>query len=439
VVDATGSLDPYEELPYRSRPIEWSAPERLTLCSMLHGGPRPSLRGYRVLELGCGNGANLLPLAFYRRDATFVGVDGSARAIATAEDRRHDLALENLRFIHADFASASLTPETLGGPFEFVLVHGVFSWVSAEVRDRLLDLCCANLARGGLLYLNYNCRPGWDVRGIVRHLLLAQTTKAQGLRARAALALQVASTVASGLHGVEHPYAQLMERELRFVSGSDASYVAHEFLAPHNYAYWRSEWLGFMAQRGLAYIADADFNYDSGRTAPELTERIASCGLDAQPVEDLTDLLAYRQLHTAIFTQRDAPRRPFAREELAELYVAAPLRPIEGDGNAPRFFQHPAGFQVEAREPPMWRALDALGAVWPRGLPAREVLEDVHRSAEDLLLLQRHGAIELRLVEPESPLVASELCQRELRWGAYSTDPYHHLELHSPRVTLTDV
>ncbi len=183
MVATSPDTDLYDELPYRSRPIEWTAPERLALCSALHGGPRPALGRYRVLELGCGDGANLVPLAFYRREATFVGIDGSARAIATAESRRRDLALANLRFLHADFDSASSAPEAIGGPFDFVLVHGVLSWVPPGVRTCRPDHR-ANLTPGGLLYVNYNCRPGWDIRGLVRDLLLAWTAREQGLRAR---------------------------------------------------------------------------------------------------------------------------------------------------------------------------------------------------------------------------------------------------------------
>ena len=70
----TASPNPYDELPYQSFPIEWTAPERLALASLLHGGPRPLLDGYRVLELGCGSGANLLALAYYRQHVTFLGV-----------------------------------------------------------------------------------------------------------------------------------------------------------------------------------------------------------------------------------------------------------------------------------------------------------------------------------------------------------------------------
>ncbi len=359
----------YDEVPYRSRPIEWTAPERLALCSALHGGPRLPLHGYRVLELGCGNGANLLPLAFYRRDATFVGVNGSAHAIETADARRREVALENLRFLRADFESAPWTPESNRRAVRFRPrprrpVVGV-----PAVRNRLLDLCAANVAPGGVLYVNYNCRPGWDVRGIVRRLLLAQTESERGLRARTEAAFQVASTLAASLHGVEHPFAQLLERELQFVLGSDKSYVAHEFLAPHNHAYWRSEWLRLLAQRGLVYVADADFNYTSGRLTPGLVERIRSAGLDRGPIDDVVNLLSYRQLHTALFTPQGASRRPFqGGAEIAAMHLATPVRPIEGEADE-RALLHPAGFQVErdgagavARSPGRWSGLAARPA-----------------------------------------------------------------------------
>jgi methylase of polypeptide subunit release factors len=96
-------VNAYDDLPYFSAAIEWSAPERLALASCLHGGPRPRLDSYRMLELGCGNGANILPLAYYRPRSTFVGVDGAGTAIALAEQHRADLNLPNLAFVHADF------------------------------------------------------------------------------------------------------------------------------------------------------------------------------------------------------------------------------------------------------------------------------------------------------------------------------------------------
>ena len=97
---------PYDELPYRSFPIEWTAPERLALTSLLHGGPRQRLEEYRVLELGCGDGTNLIPMAYYRRHATFVGIDSAYTQIAVANEKRSSLQVTNITFVSTDFESA---------------------------------------------------------------------------------------------------------------------------------------------------------------------------------------------------------------------------------------------------------------------------------------------------------------------------------------------
>ena len=90
--------NPYDELPYKSLPIEWTAPERLAVASLLHGGPRAPVETYRVLDLGCGNGANVIRLAYYRRQAAFVGVDGAASQIELANVWKSALDLSNIEF-----------------------------------------------------------------------------------------------------------------------------------------------------------------------------------------------------------------------------------------------------------------------------------------------------------------------------------------------------
>ncbi len=214
------SGNPYDELPYKSFAIEWTAPERLAVASLLHGGPRPPLDGYRVLELGCGNGANLLPLAYYRQHSEFVGVDGAASQIELAQERASALGLTNVQLIHADFLIAN---EALCGPFDYIIAHGIFSWVSQEVRDGLLRIFTRLLRKGGLLYLNYNSLPGWNVRGMVREFLLAQTSAVFGLGARARLAREVAAKMVSALSDMEHAYSQLLANEFFFVADGDDS------------------------------------------------------------------------------------------------------------------------------------------------------------------------------------------------------------------------
>ena len=416
-------IEPYDELPYKCLPIEWTAPERLALASILHGGPRPSLDTYRVLELGCGNGANLLPLAYYRRHATFVGLDGALTQIEIADARKSALELSNIEFIHSNFSTAA---QRLWGQFDFIIAHGIFSWVTNDVRDALLELCAQHLRPGGLLYLNYNTRPGWNVRGMVREFLLAQTAGTTSLQMRAQAAQDVAAKIVSSLTIAEHPYSQLMANEFRFVCENHVSYVAHEYLASENHPYWRSKFLGLARAYGLEYVTDADFCYSSGRLPEDLVSRLSEEQIAGRTLDDTVDLLCYRQLHSPILTHSPLTLRPPSIEEFANLIVASCLVPCASNNTENPMFQHPSGYQVEAKTVDMATALSGLQSLWPRGLRIGTLFQDVREIIDDLKLLQRSGLIELRCIEPgEFSVGRTPLNRLESRWGEYVTSPYH--------------
>lgn len=424
----TGQSNPYDELPYKSVPIEWSAPERLALASLLHGGPRPPLDTYRVLELGCGDGANLLPLAYYRRHGEFVGVDGALSRVEAAQARKAQLELSNIEFIHGDFLAAS---QRLSGQFDYIIAHGVFSWVPEEVRDALLELCAQRLGPGGLLYLNYNARPGWNLRGMVRDFLLAQTAGSADLATRARLAQEVSAKVASVLTADEHPYAQLMAREFRAVCERHPSYVAHEYLAPENHSYWRGAFLALAERHDLEHVADADFNLDSGRVPEALARQLDAEQITGPGLHETVDLLCYRQMHCPILTRGPLTRRPPDHEEFAKLLMASCLAPSGASGS---LFQHPSGHQVEAEEAAARDALTRLQPHWPRGLPVGELFPDVRLARDDLEHLQRSGLIELRCIEPgDFGVPPDPLNDLERHWGDTITAPYHSTETIRPQ------
>ena len=417
--------NPYDELPYKSFPIEWTAPERLALTSLLHGGPRQQLNDYTVLELGCGTGANLLPLAYYRRHATFVGLDGSGRQIDVANTRKSALQLSNVSFVAADFTNAA---EHIDGEFDFIICHGVLSWIADDVRDALLKLCAQRLRPGGLLHLNYNSRPGWDVRGLVRDFLLAQTAGTQDQLTRAREAQDCAARISSYLNADEHHFTQLIINEFRIVCDRDLSFIAHEHLEANNQPYWRSKFLDLMKDHGFDHIADADFNYNSGRTPNELALWLKEQKLTGQSLDDTVDLLCYRQMHSPILTRTPFKRCPPSLEEFANLVVASSLTPgtREDDGNP--ILQHPSGHYVEVDQEDDLTAFTKLQTLWPRGVPVRETFPIESGMMDELMLLHRNGFIELRCIEPgDFEVSAGPLNKMEADDG-YITTPYHVCE-----------
>ena len=336
------------------------------------------------------------------------------------------MELSNIDFIHADFITAG---QRISGQFDYIIAHGVFSWVSDDVRDALLELSACHLRPGGLLYLNYNTRPGWNIRGMVREFLLAQTAGTANLRIRAQMAQDVSARVVSGSTEGAHPFSQLMANEFRFVCENDVSYVAHEFLATDNHPYWRSEFLTLVRRHGFEYVADADFSDSSGRIPEDLEPRLGKEQITGRSIEDTVDLLCYRQLHSPILTMGPLVRRQPGIEELGYLLVASCLAPCAQNGSKNPMFQHPSGYQVEAKDEVMRSALELLQPLWPRGLCVRAVFPDVGKVIDDLKLLQRNGLIELRCVEPcDFGVSPSPLNRLEASWADYVTTPYHARE-----------
>ena len=136
------------------------------MVARLAGFATPELSAARVLEIGCGDGGNLLPLAYYHPAWSFVGVDPSGEAIRAAQEGKDILGLTNITFVQCDAEGA-----VREGPFDFVICHGVYSWVDPEERDSVLALAKDSLSPEGLFYLSYNTQPGWRARGLVRDRL----------------------------------------------------------------------------------------------------------------------------------------------------------------------------------------------------------------------------------------------------------------------------
>lgn len=423
--------DPYDELPYRARPIEWTAPERLALASALHGGPRLPTSGYRVLDLGCADGSNLLPMAWYRRHAQFVGLDSSARQIATANEHRDTLGLDNLRFVHGDFERGR---ELLREPFDIIICHGVLSWVDDDSRRQLLALCAEKLRPGGLLYLNYNTKPGWAIRGMVREYLVGQTAGIGSLTERVEAARHASARFVAGMEHDEspHPYRALMKNELTLVRDAEASYLAHEYLAGQNHAFWRSELLALAESFGLAHVAEADFNHPWERTDDDFMQWLAEEKLTGVDARDTSDWLAYRQLHSPLLTLAPYEPQPLRIEELAELYVASVMTPADDPTDDPdqpkgeHRFAHPNGQTINVTTASFARALHTLVHQWPKATRVGDLFDDDSDVLDDLVLLYRNGLVDLRVVEPAQPDTPDEaLARHERAWGGYATDPLH--------------
>jgi SAM-dependent methyltransferase len=207
----------------------------------------------RILELGCGTGANLFPLALDHPNATIVGCDLAHTAIASAKGMAAALRLANLDFRQVDLADV----DEGWGEFDYILCHDVFSWVTPETRNRILEICRNNLAPEGVGFISHDALPGWRLHGVAREMMRYHTRHLDAspdIVGPARLVLAMAAAVQEGKPGT---YASLLRDEFAVMSAIADAPLYHLVSSPHHQAFYFHEFVERLTGAALQWIGDA--------------------------------------------------------------------------------------------------------------------------------------------------------------------------------------
>ena len=200
----------YNDVAYTSFADAARHPERLATIGTLLGMDVAPLATCRVLEFACGDGLSLLPIAATLPNATFVGFDFAARPIASAQRMASDLGLTNVRLLQLDLREL---PAELGS-FDYVIAHGLYSWIPADVRAHVLPLIARHLAPQGVAFVSYNTLPGCHMRRVVWEMLKYHTRDIAGMPAKVAAARALLDLVGRPVAS-ENAMQQAMRAEVR--------------------------------------------------------------------------------------------------------------------------------------------------------------------------------------------------------------------------------
>ncbi len=250
---AENADNPYDAFIYPSLSFPVTHLGRLAAIGRLFGMEAAHPAAARVLELGCGTGINLLAMAQLFPDARFIGVDLSKSQIEMAEAAASAAGISNAQFLHADLAE--LDQEL--GTFDYIISHGVYSWIPDATKEALLRVSKEHLAPKGIAYVSYNCLPGWKMRGALRDMMLMHTG---GLAEEADKVGQAKALLEflSSASNQESPYGKFLSQELELLLKCDDAYIAHEFLEADNDAFYFSEFHRQAGAAGLFYLGDAE-------------------------------------------------------------------------------------------------------------------------------------------------------------------------------------
>ncbi|HEY8074496.1 MAG TPA: class I SAM-dependent methyltransferase [Labilithrix sp.] len=219
------------DVPYVRQFVPELAPARIRLAAAVNGLVPPPSADFDYCELGCGHGDTLAALAAAHPRARFLGVDIGAAHIASAKRLARDGALENIGFLERDFEA--LLDEEIGA-FDYVVAHGVLTWIGPEKRKAMIALAQRMLKPGGLLYVTYNAMPGWSAVEPLRQLLLSplgQAPEGSSLdRAKSGLAFAQLLQSSGAEYFAKNPSATEM---LGAMTRAGLPYVVHEYLHEH--------------------------------------------------------------------------------------------------------------------------------------------------------------------------------------------------------------
>lgn len=256
----------YSELGYKSMPFPYTTPATLEAYAALVGVSAPNPKTARVLELGATYGGNIISQALFNPDATFVGIELSQEQVEKGNEVIANAGLTNVSLIQSDIASIGSEI----GTFDYIIAHGVYSWVDDGVKDALLRLIDEHLAEDGIAYISYNTYPGWHTMDEVRQLMMfSNRDKTQFNHKEKVLH---GKTIGSIVGSQILKYDNLKERNSKFLGAlrsvlqKDEYYVGHDHLEPNNDPVYFYQFNDHLGAHNLAYLCDADLTLSMVRS-----------------------------------------------------------------------------------------------------------------------------------------------------------------------------
>ena len=369
-----------ERIHYPGGAWEHSHPDRIAANARMYGLQPAPIERCRVLELGCGAGHNLIAMACGLPDARFTGVEIAARPVERGRGLVAALGLSNVELRQRDLLDV---PADLG-EFDYVIAHGVYSWVPAPVREALMSVFARHLAPRGIAYLNFNALPGGHLRRLVRDMMRFRLSVFDDPEAHGEDAVRFVRLVA-GAQPEGSPYRRILEEELGRIEHNPVSVLFHDDLVPHHQAFHFRRVVEHAARHGLQYLCEArpaDVHPD--RYPRPIRAALHRFGGGRIAREQCFDFLVGQMYRCSLFCREGIALAPVEDlDGMHGLRAASPVRPATApadltDGVAATFHA-PDGAGVHLDDSAAKAALEILAERWPASVDAEPLFRDARK------------------------------------------------------------
>jgi methyltransferase-like protein/SAM-dependent methyltransferase len=376
VVTAVGTTsNSYDDLPYDSHPFAQTHPSRLATVATLFGMTTAPVEKCRVLELGCAAGGNIAPLAELFPESEFVGVDLSGRQVADGKQIIESAGLKNVSLRHASI----LDVDESYGEFDYIICHGVFSWVPEEVRQKILSISSSRLKPNGVAYVSYNTYPGWRMRGMIRDMMRYHAIRFDTPARRVEQARALLDFLATSAKNDTGPYGTLLRQELEGLRNQTDNYLYHEHLEEVNDPLYFYQFIEMAHKHNLRYLGEARLpTMVTANFSPEVRAAIATIATDQIQIEQYLDFVRNRTFRETLLVRPEAnPNWAIRPDAVRKQHVALPRRPNEDNTDVKAATQAsyttPTGMTLTTNNPYLKAAIRVLGQRWPATVPFAEL------------------------------------------------------------------
>jgi SAM-dependent methyltransferase len=376
----------YDLVRYPNWPVPETHPVTLGAFAALFGRSFAPFHSCRVLEIGCGEGVNLMSMALGAPDSEFVGIDLAEAPIAQGRATAQASGLANVSLRVQDLMQAGAAL----GEFDYIVAHGVYAWVPAPVRAALMQLVGKCLRPDGLAFISYNVYPGCRLRQVLRDLLLDGTRGLDDPDEKLSAARAVL------IHQIEFwseadPFQKALIDEARDMLKRPPEVLFHDELGAIYEPQNLRDVIEAARAENLDYLGDAEAGLSTEAWFPSAKFAAAELQslVDWGRLEQLMDFASMRRFRRSIFCRagKDIDRR-LAPQRLGGLWANAEIELLAPEADTPDGFVFRAGngAEIETRDPYFADFLTRLGAAFPSSI----LLDDIesHRDlAEPLLRL----------------------------------------------------
>ncbi|MCO6511099.1 MAG: methyltransferase regulatory domain-containing protein [Aridibacter famidurans] len=418
----------YDRMPYPSKFFYLTNPDHLATIATLFGIKPAPPEKCRVLELGCGNGSNLLAHAYTLPGSEFVGVDISSRHIDSAKTSIDDLGISNIEFAAMDVAD--LTADHFG-KFDYIIGHGLISWIPVEVRDRIFEVCSELLDDKGIGFLSYNAYPGAYVREMVRDIFRYHTRNEDDLGQKVRDSVGLLALLAEGCiepKVIKPAFRYEFQRHVKH----DESDFYHDDLSDDYHPLYFTEFCSLLDRVGLQFLSEAEFHtMTMALFSVEVREFVESLD-DLIEREQYLDFFRARVFRQSLFCRKEVEiDRSLEISRLAEMSVATTLAPEQEPlvlaPEAKVRFKGKRDQGIEIDHPLSKAALDAVQKAWGRAIPIKQLIQDAKIAVETagiplnaaekeeatvmaimLRIFQGSDLLDLHVYYPDAPQMLSE-------------------------------